>query len=120
MPLSEIMVEYSTYQSSKLKIRLFNENIKEKRCECCNLTEWLSNPIPLELHHVNGVKTDHRLENLQIVCPNCHAQTDNYRGRNINLSAQEEISEVESIKFGEILTGNADDNPEPSLGSRKV
>lgn len=45
---------------------------------------WMGEPIALELHHVNGVKDDLRIENLQILCPNCHAFTDNYRGRNIS------------------------------------
>lgn len=47
-------------------------------------TKWMGEPIALELHHINGVKDDLRIENLQILCPNCHAFTDNYRGRNIN------------------------------------
>lgn len=51
--------------------------------------------IPLELHHINGDHTDNRLENLQVLCPNCHALTDNYRGRNIGKSAQTEMSDVE-------------------------
>ncbi|WP_083937631.1 HNH endonuclease [Hymenobacter aerophilus] len=46
------------------------------------LSEWVGEPIPLELHHINGINNDHRLENLQLLCPNCHALTDNYRGKN--------------------------------------
>ena len=61
------------------------ENIKEYKCECCGNTEWNKKPIALELHHVNGIKNDLRLENLQILCPNCHAFTDNYRGKNIGI-----------------------------------
>ena len=53
----------------------------------CGLKEWKGHDIPLELHHKNGVKDDLRLENLQILCPNCHALTDNYRGRKIGMSA---------------------------------
>lgn len=82
-PLSEILVNGSTYQSYKLKQRLVKEGIKPHRCERCGLNEWFGDIIPLELHHINGNNKDNRLENLQLLCSNCHAQTDNYRGRNI-------------------------------------
>lgn len=119
-PLSEILVENSDYTSiSKLRYRLIKEGLKEAKCECCNQTEWLGQPIPLELHHINGVKDDLRIENLQILCPNCHAFTDNYRGKNQHQSAQKETSKVESPKFKEILPGSADDNLEPSSRNRK-
>jgi predicted HNH restriction endonuclease len=55
----------------------------------------MDKPIPLELHHITGINNDHRLENLQMLCPNCHAFTDNYRGKNTGMSAQEEILDVE-------------------------
>lgn len=80
--LEKILVENSTYQSFKLKNKLLKEGLKACKCEKCNNTEWLGKPIPLELHHINGDRTDNRIENLQILCPNCHAQTDNYRGKN--------------------------------------
>lgn len=84
-PLEEILVERSSYVSTyHLKERLLKEGVKEHRCECCGNTEWMGEPIALELHHVNGVKDDLRIENLQILCPNCHAFTDNYRDRNIS------------------------------------
>ena len=83
-PLEEILVEHSSYISTyHLKERLLKEGVKECKCECCGNTKWMGEPIALELHHVNGVKDDLRIENLQILCPNCHAFTDNYRGRNI-------------------------------------
>lgn len=94
-PLSEILVENSNYQSYKLLRRLLKEGVKERVCENCGNSEWLDNPIPLELHHINGINTDNRLENLQVLCPNCHALTDNYRGKNTKKSAQMETSEVE-------------------------
>ena len=84
-PLSEVLIEHSTWINyNHLRKRLFKEGIKEYRCECCNRTEWLGKPIKLELHHINGIKDDLRIENLQILCPNCHAFTDNYRGKNIS------------------------------------
>ena len=84
MPLYDILKENSKYQSYKLKNRLIENGLKEYRCECCKNTEWNGKPIPLELHHINGDNTDNRIENLQILCPNCHAQTEHYRGKNIN------------------------------------
>lgn len=77
-----LLIENSNYNSYKLKKRLLSEGYKEKKCECCGLKEWQGKEIPLELHHINGDNSDNRLENLQILCPNCHALTDNYRGRN--------------------------------------
>ena len=86
-PIEEILVNNSNYtNTSKLRKRLLKEGLKEHKCENCNKKEWLSNPIPLELHHINGIKSDLRITNLQILCPNCHALTDNYRGKNIGLS----------------------------------
>jgi 5-methylcytosine-specific restriction endonuclease McrA len=64
--------------TNHLKIRLLKEKIKEYRCEKCGNTEWNGKEIPLQLHHINGDSNDNRLENLQILCPNCHAQTDNF------------------------------------------
>ena len=81
-PLNDILVNKSTYQSFKLKNRLIKEGIKDHICECCGLTMWRNEKIPLELHHINGNNTDNRLENLLLLCPNCHALTDSYRGRN--------------------------------------
>ena len=67
--------------SSKLRDRLFRSGIKERKCECCGITEWNGKPAPLELHHIDGNHGNNSLENLQILCPNCHAQTENYCGK---------------------------------------
>lgn len=84
IPLDEILVKDSTYGStSKLKARLIREGRFEKKCYCCNNTDWLGVPIPLELEHRNGDRFDNRIENLTLLCPNCHALTPTYRGRNI-------------------------------------
>ncbi|MEA3056309.1 MAG: hypothetical protein QOD30_1741 [Actinomycetota bacterium] len=52
------------------------------RCQHCGRAQWRCRPIPLELDHVNGDPTDNRFENLRVLCPNCHALTDTYCGRN--------------------------------------
>ena len=81
-PIAEILIKGSSYQSYKLKRRLLVEGLKEEICECCGLRTWQGKTIPLELHHINGDNTDNRLENLELLCPNCHALTDCYRGKN--------------------------------------
>lgn len=60
---------------------MLNHKLKQYKCEICGISEWLGNPITLQLHHINGNPLDDRLENLQILCPNCHSQTDSYYKR---------------------------------------
>lgn len=97
-PLEEILTEDSYYQSHKLKLRLIKENYFIHECSCCKLTEWNNKPIPLELEHINGNNTDNRLENLTIICPNCHAQTETYRGKGKRKNEQEKRSKERIVK----------------------
>ncbi len=76
------LIEGSTIKSYSLKNRLIEKRYLLPECSSCKLKYWLENPIPLELHHINGIKTDNQLDNLELLCPNCHALTENYRGRN--------------------------------------
>ena len=74
--------EQPQYQRHGIKRRLFAEGLKFERCEMCGISEWLGHKIGLELDHINGDSHDHRLNNLRILCPNCHATTSTYRGKN--------------------------------------
>ena len=57
-------------------------DLRGQKCECCGLTEWLNQPINLQVHHINGDRTDNCLENLQLLCPNCHSYTPNFCSHN--------------------------------------
>lgn len=73
----------STYISShKLKLKLIRDGIKEAKCECCGIFEWMNKPAPLELDHIDGDHYNNVLNNLRILCSNCHAQTDTNSGKN--------------------------------------
>ena len=81
--LEDILSNKVTYVNTfNLKNRLITDGYKDRVCEKCGLSNWLNNPIPLELHHVNGNRLDNSLINLQILCSNCHGQTDNYCSKN--------------------------------------
>lgn len=98
--LKEILVKNSTYKNNaRLKEKLFAEGLKEKKCERCGITEWCGDVISLQIHHINGIHNDNRLGNLQILCPNCHSQTDTYSGRNSN----RENSTIYDAKKFEVL-----------------
>lgn len=82
IPLSEILVEESTYSRSNLKRRLYEEGLKSPECELCGQGEnWRGGHMSMILDHVNGVRNDNRLENLRIVCPNCAATFETHCGR---------------------------------------
>ncbi len=80
--LSDIVVKNSDYQSYKLKMRLIKTGLKKNLCEHCGWSEKTKDGYtPLELDHINGDRHDNRLENLRVLCPNCHSLTPTYRGR---------------------------------------
>ena len=58
--------------------------LRGHKCENCGTETWLNQPIPLEVHHIDGDRLNNTLENLQLLCPNCHALTSNFKGKNMN------------------------------------
>lgn len=110
IPLDEILVENSSYLSTtSLKKRIIKEGLKIHKCEICNITNWNDKVITLELDHVNGNNTDNRIENLRILCPNCHSQTSTFRGKT-KLSNISEKKAIEYHKFRKSLSDNTDCN----------
>lgn len=82
-PIEELLVVNGTMQSFSLKKRLFLADLKEPKCEHCGWAQQaLDGCIPVELDHVNGDRHDNRLENLRILCPNCHSLQPTHRGKN--------------------------------------
>lgn len=82
--------------------------IKERghKCELCKLSEWIEEPIALEVHHIDGDRTHNELSNLQLLCPNCHATTHNWRGRkNKNCSDSDSNRDYSRFKLDDSAVG---------------
>lgn len=84
MPIESLLVVGRAQTNrSHLKRRLIDAGLKQDRCERCGLDEWMGERLTTELHHVNGDGADNRLENLQLLCGNCHSQTHNWGGKGV-------------------------------------
>lgn len=83
LPLKDLLVENRRINNQGLKKRLIKEGVLLDQCSKCKIgSEWEGLPITLQLDHINGINTDNRLQNLRILCPNCHSQTDTFSGKN--------------------------------------
>lgn len=102
---SHYLYKGSSIQSNVLKKKLIKDKILEAECSSCKLSDWQGKSIPLELDHIDGDNTNNELENLRILCPNCHAFTDTYRGKNKKTarSAKEVNEMVDSLANTKIV-----------------
>jgi len=83
--INDILVENSNYNPVHLKKRLLKTGVLDNICSECGISpEWNQKPLTLIMDHINGIHSDNRIENLRILCPNCHSQTPTYTGRNAN------------------------------------
>ena len=87
-PIEEYLKNKAQISTYHLKNRLIEEGIVQRKCYNCGLTKWRDQPIPIELEHIDGNNKNNALSNLTLLCPNCHALTPTYRGRNIGRRKQ--------------------------------
>ena len=79
----EIFCDNSSIARKVVKSYIICHNLIEYKCSTCGCTgEWQGGKIPLELHHKDGKNNNHTFSNLEFLCPNCHALTDTYKGKN--------------------------------------
>lgn len=102
-PLEEILVKNSPYlYTNALKIRLVRAGILEYKCWRCGIDSWQDQPLTLQLDHANGDRTDNRIENLRILCPNCHSQTPTHGSKNMKRNSTRAVDKrlAQAIKRG--------------------
>jgi rubredoxin len=112
----------TTYKRKKW---LISTGQKTHKCEECDLILWNNKPIPIELHHIDGDSSNNEISNLKILCPNCHAQTENYKSKNkkignhgSNITDEQLIESINSSFFLTEVLKSFDIKRSPSIRNR--
>lgn len=106
----EVFARDSTVPRSRVRELVLKRDLIPYKCAFCgNTGEWMGQQMALELDHINGVPNDHRLENLRFLCPNCHATTDTYCGRNIQKKKSSEHKYVTPFNYKPVPMDALDD-----------
>jgi hypothetical protein len=115
----DLLVTGSTFQTFKLKQRLLNEGLIQNKCFECGIISWNGKEISLHLDHINGKSNDHRIENLRMLCPNCHSQTDTYCAKNKKIKFEISKEDIESINNKTLSIKDASEKYKVSVGTFK-
>ncbi len=105
--ISQLLIRGSDYSNSRLRRRLLAEGYAAHRCSRCQLETWMGEAIPLELDHIDGDRHNNSIDNLRLLCNNCHALTPTYKARNIGrVRMLQEMRNARVVKL--VDTGDLD------------
>lgn len=98
-PIEYYLKENTEIGSNNLKIKILKERLLQNKCDICKIKpEWNNMILKLQLDHINGNKYDNRIENLRLLCPNCHSQTETFAGKKTKID-KEIINNISKIKY---------------------
>ncbi|MBT6052625.1 MAG: HNH endonuclease [Candidatus Scalindua sp.] len=105
-PIGELLKNGVNIQSNILKKRVIAEGLLKNKCMICGQPPiWNNQKLVLELHHVDGDKLNNRLSNLKIICPHCHSQTPNFRGKNKRIKKLKRYCKLCNVEVTKSKTG---------------
>ena len=96
--VNEIFIINSKVSPGYVKTLIIKEKLKPYKCNNCGIDRWNNKKIVLEMHHIDGNRKNNTLENLVLLCPNCHSQTNNFKGKNKNNTGKIKVSNSKLIK----------------------